>query len=119
MLHCLTTFLWHGDSSRSMPTRTSVTRSSSTNQPFCKCFSPELDQIRFGECAARSRRLKGPLVLPLQRDRERPTVTVRVDVAHIEAVDRYFVKPDTAGAIRQAEHLLGAPDPGHNNGGDR
>jgi hypothetical protein len=60
-----------------------------------------------------------PLLLRLQRDCERPTITGRVDVAHIEAIDRYFVKPDTVGAVRQAVQLLGTRSPGHNNGGDR
>jgi hypothetical protein len=81
-------------------------------------------QIRFGEYAAGSRLLEG--LLPLQRDREGPTITVRVDVAHIEAINRYFVKPDTVGSTRQAERLghktrdgVRAHILGHNNGGDR
>jgi hypothetical protein len=28
-----------------------------------------------------------------------------VDVAHIEAIDRYLIKPDTVGSTRQSEHL--------------
>jgi hypothetical protein len=81
-------------------------------------------QIRFGKYAAGSRLLEG--LLPLQRDREGPTITVRVDVAHIEAINRYFVKPDTVGSTRQAERLghktrdgVRAHILGHNNGGDR
>ncbi len=42
------------------------------------------------------------LPLALQRDREVPTVTIRIEVADIEAIERYFVRPDAAGNFSQA-----------------
>jgi hypothetical protein len=50
--------------------------------------------------------IKRPLLLSLQqRDREGPTIAIGIDVAHIEAVDWYFVKPEAIGRIGQAKHL--------------
>jgi hypothetical protein len=46
--------------------------------------------------------MEGELFLPLQRDREVPTVTIGIDVAHIEAIERYFVRASAAGSLRQA-----------------
>jgi len=73
-----------------------------------------------GESAGRPRLLKGQLLLPLQRDGEVPTITVRVEVAHIEAIERYFVQPDTVGSTRhKIEGVTREHKIGHIHGGDR
>src|SRR5262245_15797161 len=45
MLHCPTTFLWRGDSSRSTRICISATRSSNTSRRFCRCFSRQLEWV--------------------------------------------------------------------------